>query len=112
VKERSVVGVLLLSFITFGLYSIYWLVQTKHEMVEQGADIPTAWLLVIPIANIWWYWMWSGGVEHVTRAKLTQVTSFILMFLLSIIGVAIVQATLNETIRSGMGQMPRARAIG
>ena len=106
------VGVLLLTLITFGLYSIYWFVATKREMVEQGADIPTAWLIIIPIANIWWQWKWSGGVEHVTRAKMTQVISFILIFLLGIIGIAIIQAALNQTIRSGFGQMPRARAIG
>jgi hypothetical protein len=112
VKERSVVAVLLLTLITFGIYSIYWFVATKREMVEQGADIPTAWLLIIPIVNIWWDWKWSGGVEHVTRGKMTQVISFILIFVLGIIGMAVIQATLNQAIREGHGHMPRARAVG
>lgn len=47
-----------------------------------------------------------------TRGKMTQVISFILIFLLGIIGMAIIQATFNQAIRSGLGQMPRARAVG
>ncbi len=111
-KERSVIGVLVLSFITLGIYPIYWFVATKQEMVEQGADIPTAWLIIVPIANIWWQWKWSGGVEHVTRGKLSQVIAFILTFLLGVIGMAIIQSTLNEAIRTGAAQLPRARAVG
>ena len=106
------VAVLVLTFITFGLYAIYWFVATKREMVDQGADIPTAWLIIIPIVGIWWQWKWCGGVEHVTRGKMTQVISFILVVLLSFIGMAIIQSTLNEAVRSGLGQMPRARAVG
>jgi hypothetical protein len=112
VKERSVVAVVLLTLITFGIYYIYWFVVTKHEMVEQGADIPTAWLIIIPIANIWWQWKWSGGVDHVTRGRMSQVSSFILIFLLGIIGMAIIQSSLNEEVRSASGQLPRARVVG
>ncbi|HKE16695.1 MAG TPA: DUF4234 domain-containing protein [Kofleriaceae bacterium] len=115
-RERSVLGVVLLTFITCGLYAIYWFVATKREMVERGADIPTAWLLVIPFVNIWWQWKWAGGVEHVTRGRMTQVTSFVLLFVLSLfgvgfIGMAVVQSALNEAIRHEPGQIPHARAI-
>jgi hypothetical protein len=112
VKERSVVAVLVLTLITFGIYGIYWSIATKREMVDQGADIPTGWLIIVPIANIWWQWKWSGGVEHVTRGKLTQVISFILIVLLSWIGMAIIQSTFNEAARSGAAMVPRARAVG
>ena len=107
-QRRSVLGVIVLSIVTFGIYSLYWYVSTKNEMVARGANIPTAWLLIIPIANIYWMWKWSEGVEHVTRGKTTAAVSFILMFLLGLIGMAIVQATFNSTVDE-QSQLPRAR---
>jgi hypothetical protein len=115
VTNRSVVAVIVLSILTLGIYSIVWLVKNKGEMVRAGADIPTSWLLIVPFASIWYLWKWSGGVEHVTGGKLTQVISFILLFVLGsmglgIIGMAIVQAELNKAIDRGVpGQLPVAR---
>ncbi len=109
-NKRSVVAVILLSCITFGIYCIVWFVKTKGEMVKQGADIPTAWLMIVPIASIWWMWKWSGGVEHVTRGKQSQAIAFILVFVLGLIGMAIVQVALNKAVDEGMGgQLPQAR---
>lgn len=48
VKNRNIFLVYLFSIITFGIYSIYWLVSTKNEMNSLGAKIPTALLLIIP----------------------------------------------------------------
>src|SRR5690348_3347878 len=109
-NKRSVVMVIILTFITFGIYSLVWFVKTKNEMVRSGADIPTAWLLIVPIANIYWQWKWAGGVEHVTRGKMSQVIAFILMFVLGIIGMAIIQSSLNKAVDEGVpGAMPQAR---
>jgi len=109
-NKRSVVAVILLTCITFGIYSIVWFVKTKGEMVKHGADIPTAWLMIVPIANIYWQWKWAGGVEHFTRGKTQQVIAFILIFLLGIIGMAIIQASFNKAIDEGAGsQLPQAR---
>ena len=94
-KKRSPVAVLLLPFITFGIYSIYWLIATKIEMNKAGAKIPTAWLVIVPIVSIWWLWKYSEGVEQVTKEKMSAVLSFILIFLLGFIGEAIVQNSLN-----------------
>jgi hypothetical protein len=95
-KKRSPVAVLLLPFITFGFYSLYWLVATKGELNTQGAKIPTAWLLIVPIVNIWWLWKYSEGVENVTKEKPSGVVAFILLFLLGFIGQAIVQSDYNK----------------
>jgi len=104
--KRSVVAVILLTFVTFGIYALVWMVKTKGEMVRAGADIPTAWLIIIPIASIWWMWKFSGGVEHVTRGKQSQAVAFILLFLLSFIGMAVVQSALNTAIdEGGPGQL-------
>jgi hypothetical protein len=106
--KRSVVAVILLSIVTLGIYALVWMVKTKGEMVKCGADIPTAWLLIVPIASIYWMWKFAGGVEHVTRGKMSQVISFVLMFVLGLIGMAIIQAELNKA-EGTPGALPQAR---
>ena len=81
---------IVLTFVVFGIYGLVWMVKSKREMVSQGADIPTSWLLIVPIASIYYMWTWSGGVELVTKDKFSQVITFILMFVLGIIGMAII----------------------
>jgi len=98
-QRRSVLGVIVLSVVTFGIYAIYWTVKTKSEMNAQGADIPTAWLILVPLVSIWWTWKFSEGVEHVTRGGLTGAVAFVLLWLLGLIGMGIVQASLNKVAR-------------
>jgi len=106
--KRSVAAVVILTIVTIGIYGIVWMVKTKNEANKfAGADVPTAWWMIVPIGNIWWQWKWSAGIEKATRGKLSQVITFILMALLGLIGMAIVQSKLNETIDEG--QMPRAQ---
>lgn len=112
-QKRSVVGVIVLTLVTFGIYSLYWHIKTKDEMVEMGADIPTAWLLLIPFANIYWYWKWCGGVEYATRGKMSQAVTLLLSLLLGLIGMAIIQDSFNKAIDQGlpnrMPELPMAR---
>lgn len=85
-----------LSIITFGIYALVWTVKTKGAMVQQGADIPSSWLLIVPFANILYMWKWAGGVEHVTKGASSQVTTFLLVAFLSVIGMAVVQSQFNK----------------
>ena len=94
-RNRSVAGVLILSIITFGIYALVWVVKTKAEMNALGAQIPTAWLIIIPFVNLWWLWKYSEGVEHVSRGKMSGALAFVLLFLLGPIGMAILQSTYN-----------------
>lgn len=112
--KRSPAAVIILSCITLGIYSIIWYVKTKGEMVKHGADIPTAWLIIVPIANLWWMWKWAGGVEHVTRGQSSQGVSFIMVLIVNqvfFIGSGIVQSSLNKAIDENAfpQQMPQAR---
>lgn len=95
-KHRSPVAVLLLPLITFGIYGIVWFVKTKNEMNAKGSDIPTAWLIIIPFVNLWWMWKYSEGVDKTTSSQLSTVISFILLFLLGSIGMAIIQNEFNK----------------
>jgi len=109
-KKRSVVGVILLTLVTFGIYHIYWSVATKDEMVELGAEIPTGWLLIVPIANLYWVWKWCVGVEHVSRGKMSAAVGMLLMVLLGVIGTAIMQSTFNQIAdERARGSLPQAR---
>lgn len=98
-KQRNPLAVFLLPFVTFGIYSWYWLVKTKGEMNKLGEEIPTAWIWLIPfVGTIWWLWKYSEGVDHVTNEKISGVLAFILIFLLGNIGQAIIQDTFNKTV--------------
>lgn len=100
-QQRSVVRLIVLTVITFGIYGIVWMVSTKDEMNRQGADIPTGWLLIVPGVNLWWMWKYCSGVELATRGKLSQVVAFLLIAVLGLIGMAILQDGFNKT-----GQAP------
>lgn len=95
-KNRSPLAVVLLTLVTFGIYGIYWEVSTKMEMVKKGADIPTAWLIIIPVANLWWAYKYCMGVEKVTEGKMSGVMALVLMLVLSVIGMAIIQDAFNK----------------
>lgn len=95
-KERNPAAVFLLSLITFGIYGLVWEVKTKNELNSLGAEIPTAWLLIVPVVNIYWLWKYSEGVQKATDGKTSNVLAFILMFLLGIIGMAILQNEYNK----------------
>lgn len=100
-ENRSPLLVLFLTLITFGIYGIYWCVVTRTEMCNKGAEIPTAWLIIIPLVNIWWLWKYSEGVEKVTAGKMSGAVAFILLFLLGFIGMAIIQDLFNRVGKNG-----------
>lgn len=95
-QRRDPIMVLVFSLITFGIYGIYWHVMTKLEMNASGTQIPTAWLIIIPIISIWWMWKFSEGIEQVTQGRMTGPIAFLLLFFLGMIGGAIIQDTLNK----------------
>jgi hypothetical protein len=95
-KNRSVASVIILTIVTLGIYGLVWDVKTKNEMNALGANIPTAWLLIIPIANIYWLWKYCEGVELVTKNKLSTIMSFVLFWLIGLVGMAIVQSEFNK----------------
>ena len=94
--ERNPILVFLLPVITLGIYSLIWLVKTKDEMNEQGAAIPTAWLLIIPIAQLWFLWKYAEGVGTVTRGELGGAIAFVLLLLTGNIGMAVIQNSFNK----------------
>ena len=98
-SRRSPAAVFLLPFVTFGIYALYWLVRTKTELNAAGAQIPTAILLIIPIANLYWLWKFGEGVDYLTDRRMSTGVAFLLVLFLDIIGSAIIQSQLNQVER-------------
>ena len=99
-KPRSIAAPLLLPLVTFGIYSLVWSVKTKNEMNNSGTAIPTAWPLIVPIANIVWLWKYSVGVEQFTRGGLGRHAAFWVQLLVGTVGPAIVQSKFNKAIEA------------
>jgi hypothetical protein len=112
-KLRSPAGPLLLPIITAGIYTLVWNVKTKNEMNPTITNrIPTAWLLIVPIANIFWLVAYARGAKEFNGAGSTAGT-FWLLAILGVIGEAILQARFNSTIKgaaitSSAGLVPAA----
>ncbi len=81
-SHRNPITIVLLPIVTLGIYYLVWYVTTKDEMNVKGANIPTAWLLVVPIANYFWIWEFSKGVELVTNKVMGTGTAFLLLIFL------------------------------
>jgi hypothetical protein len=96
IKKRNILAVYLFAIITLGIYLIYWLVQTKKEMNSLGASIPTAWLLIIPIANLYWMWKYCEGFAVYVKKDNNTILWFLLYFFVGIIMPAIIQSELNK----------------
>ena len=96
VKHRNIILVYLFSVITFGIYTIYWLVSTKDEMNSLGAQIPTGWLLIVPIGNIYWIYKYCEAFAQNVKKDNNTLLWFILYILIGIIMPAIVQSELNK----------------
>jgi hypothetical protein len=94
--KRSPIAVFFLGIITFGIYIIVWRVKTKGEMNRLGANIPSAWLMIIPLVNIWWLWKYAEGVEEITKGGMSKAVAFLLLFLIGLIGDAVIQDTFNN----------------
>lgn len=95
ITKRNIVLIYLLGIVTLGIYIIYWMKKTKDELNELGAQIPTAWLIIIPIANIYWLYKYAEGFSKVTK-KESVLLWFIVFFLIGIAMPAIVQSELNK----------------
>ncbi len=96
VKHRNILLVYLFSIITFGIYAIYWLVSTKNDINSLGAKIPTAWLIIIPRANLYWIYKYCEGFAENVKKDNNTLLWFIVSILVGIIMPAIVQSELNK----------------
>jgi hypothetical protein len=96
IKKRNIVLVYVFSIITLGIYAIYWVVKTKGEMNSLGAKIPTCWLLIIPIANLYFMYRYCEGFATKVKKDNNTILWFIVTIIVGIVMPAIVQSELNK----------------
>ena len=77
-EKRDPVKVLLFSFLTLGIYTIYWWFKTYEALKEQGKDIPHWILLFIPIVSFYWLYKLFVAVEEVTNKEFNAILWLIL----------------------------------
>ncbi len=105
-RWRSPWSVLALTLASAGAYAIAWLVETRRELVQLGARIPSPWLLAVPVAGIYWAWCWAEGVRLATAGRISAAGAFALV-LLGPIGLPLVQYELNALVRRSVRRTTR-----
>jgi hypothetical protein len=96
VTKRNPGLALLWSLITLGIYYVIWLASTRGELVARGAKVPTTWLIIIPFVNLYYLWKYSAGSQQVTGQNVNAILLFILLVLISPVGVLYAQAQYNK----------------
>jgi Domain of unknown function (DUF4234) len=114
-QKRSALYVLILSFVTFGIYALMWFVQTKRELNRRGEQLPTSWYLIIPIASWIWQWRFAHAfARHTTRAhnRMSPGFAFLLQAIVPVIAAPILQDIVNaELDTADAEQLARARIV-
>ena len=101
IKKRNPFLVLVFSIITLGIYGLYWIVSTTHELQRTTSSAPKAWwiiLMFIPIVNIIvmfiYYWKYSKAVNELTG--FSTVGLFLLWIFISPVAMILTQMQLNQ----------------
>ncbi|MFP3167184.1 MAG: DUF4234 domain-containing protein [Candidatus Nanopusillus sp.] len=110
-QERNILLIYIFGFVTLGIYFLYWMYETKNELNELGANIPSFILAFIPILNIFWLYKYTEGWAYVTK-KDSILIYFIIFLFVGIIMPYLVQRDLNRIARNySRQQMMRQRML-
>lgn len=99
--EQRNIGIMIpLMLVTAGLYMVYWLVVTKLDFNDRGAHIPTSWLLIIPLANIYFLYKFTEAFARIIfKNEQLTVPYFLLLMLLLPVGILICQHNINDFLK-------------
>lgn len=98
IKKRNPVWVVIFSIITLGIYFVYWFVKTKEEIKSLGADIPSAWLLIVPIGNLYLLYKYLDGFSQYVKKDNNGVLWFLVAVTVFPFIPVIVQIELNKLV--------------
>lgn len=114
VQERSIVVAIILTILTCGIYSIYWMVKLNDEMLEVSNEEGASGLLVFVLTlltcgiyGFFWYYKMGKCVDKIkgTNGEVgTGLLYVILGVILSFVGLgivvyALIQDAINDEIR-------------
>lgn len=66
-EKRGLVEVALLTLFTFGIYYVYWSVVTGRELRRAGGNVPNAFLIIIPFASFYFWYMYAKSYVQIVR---------------------------------------------
>ncbi len=100
-KRREPLIVMLLGFITFGIYNLYWLVSTSNELRRNNIDVLSPWLLflmLIPGVNLIimliYLWKYCKGINKLTGHGAGLL--FFLYLIISPLAMSLCQIEINK----------------
>ncbi len=104
IRQRNLVTCIILTFVTCGIYSIYWMIcmtdETNAVHGEPGTTGVTAFLLTLVTCGIYHFiWLFKQGEkldEAKNRRGIVSSNSNILYLLLSFFGLSIVSYALMQ----------------
>jgi hypothetical protein len=101
VKYRNPALVIIFTYITLGIYGIYWIVSTTNELRSMTKSAPNPWKLLwllVPLVNIfvivWYYWRYCEAIGEIS--DFDNVLLFIIWLFISPVAVVIAQIQLNK----------------
>ena len=107
ITKRSIALAIIFSIITFGIYSIYWMIKMNNE-INQLANEPNATsgglvflfsLITFGIYSIYWLYRMGQRSDRIKGTSSSEILYLILgIFGLSIIAYALIQDTINHAV--------------
>jgi len=94
--KESAVKILLLTFVTCGIYGLIWLYKIGEELRQRGADIPAFWQMFVPILSFIWLWKWAQGVEQVSGGRTSAMTLLLVYLFFFPAAIFMVQGALQD----------------
>ena len=98
IKKRNPAIIVIYSIITAGIYFIYWAVKTKEEIRSLGADIPTMWLMIVPIGNVYLLYKYCDGFSQYVKKDNQGLLWFLVSLVCFPVLPVIVQIELNKLV--------------
>jgi hypothetical protein len=102
IKERNIVVALILTFITFGIYSIYWMYKINNESLalakekgERGGNVILLYFLTFGLYGFYWWYKMGICSDKISENKGNYSVIYIL---LSFLGVGIANYVIAQNI--------------
>ncbi len=99
VKKRSLLGMFFLTILTCGIYFLYWVYKTKHEINDMGGKIPSFIFAILPLVHFFFYYYYARDFVNLIRHDKDPVSVWLYFFLMSffpVIGMFVVQHEMNN----------------
>lgn len=105
--RKALIKEVALSILTAGIYTIFWAVELKQDLNRLGANIPTAWLMIIPFANIYFWYQFIDGYRWVMYGKTDETVPLLGGFCIALLpsGQLLALLTMQSEINGRLDQL-------